>query len=105
MELFPKDHVSTGAHEPILALMPVPGDVDIVVASELMEVGRAVLRGFVTEERTTLIGSTHRVYAISEKSAMADGRASGERILAAARQKAKRFIEHGREASRESGGQ
>src|SRR3546814_10799482 len=72
--------------------MPVPGDVDIVVASELMEVGRAVLRGFVTEERTTLIGSTHRVYAISEKSAMADGRASGERILAAARQKAKRFI-------------
>ncbi|HEY9553927.1 indolepyruvate oxidoreductase subunit beta family protein [Allosphingosinicella sp.] len=92
IELFPKEHVSTGAHEPILALMPVPGDVDIVVASELMEVGRAVLRGFVTEERTTLIGSTHRVYAISEKSAMADGRASGERILAAARQKAKRFI-------------
>jgi len=92
IELFPQEHVPAGGHEPILALMPVPGDVDIVIASELMEVGRAVLRGFVTEDRTTLIGSTHRVYAISEKSAMADGRASGERILEAAERKARRFI-------------
>ena len=28
--------------------MPAPGDVDVVVASELMEAGRAILRGFVT---------------------------------------------------------
>lgn len=91
VELFPKENRSSPG-TPILALMPVPGDVDIVVASELMETGRAILRGFVTQDRTTLIGSTHRIYAISEKSAMADGRASGERILEAARQRAKRFI-------------
>ncbi|RIV75691.1 indolepyruvate oxidoreductase subunit beta family protein [Pelagerythrobacter aerophilus] len=92
IELYPEDHASVSGGEPILALMPVPGDVDIVIASELMEVGRAVLRGFVAEDRTTLIGSTHRVYAISEKSAMADGRASGERILDAAKRKARRFV-------------
>lgn len=77
--------------DPVMALMPVPGDVDIVIASELMEAGRAILRGFVSA-RTTLIASTHRVYAISEKSAMGDGRASGERILNAARERAARFI-------------
>ena len=54
--------------------MPVPGDVDIVIASELMEAGRAVQRGFVTPDRTTLIASTHRVYAMTERIALADGR-------------------------------
>ena len=91
VEMFPRDDQQI-APEPVLALMPLPGDVDIVIASELMETGRAILRGFVTDDRTTLIGSTHRIYAISEKSALADGRASSQRILDAAKQRAKRFI-------------
>ncbi|UAK22907.1 indolepyruvate oxidoreductase subunit beta family protein [Sphingomonas nostoxanthinifaciens] len=78
--------------DPVLAMMPVPGDVDIVIASELMEAGRAVLRGFVSEDRTTLIGSTHRIYAISEKVALGDGRGAAERILDAAERRARRFI-------------
>jgi indolepyruvate ferredoxin oxidoreductase beta subunit len=78
--------------DPVLAMMPVPGDVDIVIASELMEAGRAILRGFVTDDRTTLIGSTHRIYAISEKSALGDGTGSSQRILDAAGRRAKRFI-------------
>ena len=78
--------------DPVLAMMPVPGDVDIVIASELMETGRAILRGFVSKDRTTLIGSTHRVYAISEKSALGDGTGAGARILDAAERRAARFI-------------
>lgn len=78
--------------EPVLAMMPVPGDVDIVIASELMEAGRAILRGFVTDDRTTLIGSTHRVYAISEKSALGDGTGASQRVLEAATRRARRFI-------------
>ena len=90
IELFPRPE--PGGPEPVLALMPLPGDIDVVVASELMEAGRAILRGFVTSDRTVLIGSTHRVYSIGEKSAMGDGRASGERIVEAARQRARAFI-------------
>ena len=78
--------------DPVLAMMPVPGDVDIVIASELMEAGRAILRGFVSDDRTTLIGSTHRIYAISEKAALGDGTAAGARILDAAERRARRFI-------------
>ncbi|WP_326522985.1 indolepyruvate oxidoreductase subunit beta family protein [Sphingomonas sp.] len=78
--------------DPVLAMMPVPGDVDIVIASELMEAGRAILRGFVSTDRTTLIGSTHRVYAIAEKSAPGDGTAAGQRILDAAQRRSARFI-------------
>jgi indolepyruvate ferredoxin oxidoreductase beta subunit len=87
IEMFPAGSTAP----PVLALMPVPGDVDVVVASELMEAGRAILRGFVSKD-TLLIGSTHRVYAIDEKSAMGDGRASGERIIAAAHERSRRFI-------------
>jgi indolepyruvate ferredoxin oxidoreductase beta subunit len=78
--------------EPILSLTPVPDDVDIVIASELMEGGRAILRNFVSRNLTTLIASSHRVYAISEKSARADGIARSKTILDTAMKRAMRFI-------------
>jgi indolepyruvate ferredoxin oxidoreductase beta subunit len=63
-----------------------------VLASELMEAARAVQRGLVTPDRTTLIASTHRVYAIAEKIAPGDGRADPQALLAAARDAARRFV-------------
>jgi indolepyruvate ferredoxin oxidoreductase, beta subunit len=75
--------------EPVLALMPVPGEVDVVIASELMEAGRAVQRGLVTSDRTTLIASTHRVYSMTERSAPADGRVDSDALLEAARNAAR----------------
>lgn len=87
IELFPKS-----GQAPVLALSPMPGDVDILIAAELMEAGRAILRGFVERSRTTLIASTHRIYAISEKSAMGDGIANGEQVLRAAAARARNFI-------------
>lgn len=84
---------------PVLAQMPTPGDVDLVIASELMEVGRAMVRGFVSHDRTVLIGSTHRIYAISEKSAMGDGRADSTKILEAAEKRALRFVGFDMEAA------
>lgn len=77
---------------PVLALMPMPGDVDVVLASELMEAGRAVQRGFVTRERTTLIASSHRVYSIAEKSAMGDGRVDSDGLARQAREAARHFF-------------
>ena len=56
-----------GERAPVFALAPAAGDVDILIAAELMEAGRAVMRGFVTPDRTTLIASTHRTHAVSEK--------------------------------------
>ena len=66
---------------PVFALTPSPGDVDIVIAAELMEAGRAVLRRFCTVDRTTLVASTHRILAVDEKQAPGDGRADGSVVL------------------------
>src|SRR5579862_1179209 len=37
VELFPVAAAQAAGKEPVLALMPIPGEVDIVLASELME--------------------------------------------------------------------
>ncbi|WP_271911394.1 indolepyruvate oxidoreductase subunit beta family protein [Vreelandella alkaliphila] len=73
LELFPEAEAKRVGQAPVLALMPSPGDVDIVLAAEFMEAGRALERGLVTPERTTVIASSHRVYGITEKSAMGNG--------------------------------
>lgn len=70
--------------QPVFALAPAGGDVDILIAAEMMEVGRAVMRGFVTPDRTVLIGSTHRQLAVSEKTVPGDGIADAEEVRAAA---------------------
>ena len=85
LELFPEKLADLRGVQPILALTPTPGDVDVVIASELVEAGRAIQNGFVTPTRTTLIASTSRVYAIGERAAMTDGRFDSDRILDAAR--------------------
>ncbi len=59
----------------------MPGDIDLVVASELMEAGRAVQRGLVTPDRTHVVASTHRVYSMTERTALGDGRVDAEAIL------------------------
>jgi indolepyruvate ferredoxin oxidoreductase beta subunit len=92
VELYPAEEAERDGAAPVLALMPLPGDVDVVLASELMECGRAVQRGLVTPDRTTLVASTHRVYSITEKSALGDGRVDSEALLAHAEAAAKRFV-------------
>jgi indolepyruvate ferredoxin oxidoreductase beta subunit len=92
VELFPEEAARAAGKDPVLALMPVPGEVDVVIASELMEAGRAIMRGLVTPDRTTLIASTNRVYSMTEKIAMGDGRADADAFLKAGGDSAKVFI-------------
>lgn len=77
---------------PVFSLAPAAGDVDILIAAEMMEAGRAIMRGFVTPDRTTLIASTHRALAVSEKTVPGDGIASVEEVRAAAETAAARLV-------------
>ncbi len=77
---------------PILSLMPAQGEVDVVLAAELMEAGRAILRGLVTPDRTTLIASTHRLYSVAEKEKPGDAIADPNFVMEATDIAAKRVI-------------
>ncbi len=81
-----------GAPEPAFALYPTPGEVDLVIASELVEAARAVENGYVAPDRTVLVASTHRVFAIAERAAMGDGRVDSERLADAAGALARRAV-------------
>ncbi len=81
IEIFPVLARELAGKRPVLALTPGVGDIDIAVASELLEAGRVVAGGFVTPERTHLIGSLSRFYAMDEKIAMGDGRFDQDRLI------------------------
>ena len=87
IEMAPK-----GERQPVFSLMPAAGDVDVLVAAEMMEAGRAIMRGFVTPDRTTLIASTHRALAVSEKVVPGDGIASSDEVRAAIEIAAQRSV-------------
>jgi indolepyruvate ferredoxin oxidoreductase beta subunit len=84
VEIFPKTYKEIDERQPVFGLYPNPGGIDIMLVTELVEIARACQNGFVTPDRTLLIGSTRRFYAIPEKTAMGDGRLDAQRMLKAA---------------------
>jgi indolepyruvate ferredoxin oxidoreductase beta subunit len=104
VEIYPAKTSELGGKRPVMTLTPAPSYVDVMVASELLEAGRAMQNGFVTPERTTLIASTHRVYTVAEKMQMGDGRFDSEVVLKAAQTLAKRVILFDMQAQANSAG-
>ena len=98
IEMLPRGALPADGRQPVLAQMPIPGEVDIVIASELMEAGRAVQRGFVTPGRTVVIASSHRNYSADEKSAPGNGIADAAKVMEVVRAQARRLIEHDMQA-------
>lgn len=92
VEIFPARADVLAGKLPVMALVPSPGSIDLMAASELVEAGRAMQNAFVTADRTTLVASTHRVYATSEKMVPGDGRYDSQNILVAAPRLAQRAI-------------
>src|SRR4030095_9499954 len=74
VEVYPEPLAALAGRAPIFSLLPVPGCVDLVVASELLEAVRTIQAGMVSAERTMLVTSTSRTLTTAEKVALGDGR-------------------------------
>ena len=81
VEIHPQSHAELGGRTPVMSLSPVPGCLDLMVASELLEAVRAIQNGHVSPERTRLVCSTHRTLTTFEKLAPGDGRYDSARLL------------------------
>src|SRR5262245_14572749 len=79
IEILPVPSRDLGNKRPVLALTPGVGDIDIAVASELLEAGRTVANGFVTPDRTHVIALLSRIYEMDGKIAMGDRRFDQDR--------------------------
>jgi indolepyruvate ferredoxin oxidoreductase beta subunit len=104
IEMFPRPWRELDGKRPVMALSPGIGDVDVVVASELLEAARTVAAGFVTPDRTLAIASTHRSHAIAEKIAMGDGRLDVEKLAGEVTKNAREAILFDMEAAARNGG-
>jgi indolepyruvate ferredoxin oxidoreductase beta subunit len=82
IEILPVLARELNGKRPVLALTPGVGDIDVAVASELLEAGRTVANGFITPDRTTFIGSLSRFYTMDEKIAMGDERFDQDKLIA-----------------------
>jgi indolepyruvate ferredoxin oxidoreductase beta subunit len=91
VEVFPA-RLAPGAPPPVFSLYPTAGDVDVIIASELLEAGRTIEMDYASPSRTTVIASTHRLFSIAEKSAPGNGVFPREVLEAAARRLARRFV-------------
>jgi len=76
----------------VCALMPCPGDVDLVLSTEAVEAGRALQAGFITRSRTTVVSSSHRAYAVAEKASPGDVRIDPEYLLSAVAAQCQRLV-------------
>ncbi|HSD51137.1 MAG TPA: 2-oxoacid:acceptor oxidoreductase family protein, partial [Candidatus Methylomirabilis sp.] len=92
LEVPTRTNQDLGESRPEFCLYPTAGDVDLFIAPEFLELGRAIEQGFVSPSRTTVIASTHRVYSIFEKMPVGDGLYSQEDLSRAAKAFSRRLI-------------
>jgi indolepyruvate ferredoxin oxidoreductase beta subunit len=75
IEVFPHPSAELGGHRPVFSLTPVPGALDLLVSSELLETARQVGNGMSSAQRTQVISASSRSLTTAEKMQLGDGRA------------------------------
>ena len=81
LEVFPLPLAQLGGRKPVFSLNPVPGALDAMVSSELLETTRQIGNGMSTPQRTMVITSSTRTLTTQERMQLADGRADSADLL------------------------
>lgn len=81
VEVFPVPIAELGGRRPVFGLSPVPGALDALISSELLETARQIGNGMSTPERTLVISSSSRTLTTAERMQLGDGRADAQRLL------------------------
>jgi indolepyruvate ferredoxin oxidoreductase beta subunit len=86
LEVLPVPMKDLAGRRPVFSLNPVPGALDAIVSSELLETARQVGNGMATPTRTLVISSSARTLTTNERMQMADGRADSAELLKVVRE-------------------
>lgn len=74
LEIYPLPHAQLQGRLPVLGLNPLPGRLDALVSSELLETARQIGNGLASNDRTLVISASSRALTTAEKMTMGDGR-------------------------------
>lgn len=86
IEVFPVPVAELGGRLPVFSLNPVPGALDAILSSELLETARQIGNGMASPDRTLVITSSARALTTLERMQMADGRVDPAELLKAVQQ-------------------
>jgi indolepyruvate ferredoxin oxidoreductase beta subunit len=81
LEVFPVPLAQLGGRRPVFSLSPVPGALDAIVSSELLETARQIGNGMSAPLRTLVISSSARILTTAERMEPGDGRADAQRLV------------------------
>lgn len=76
----------------VFSTFPFPGEVDVLLSQEYLEMGRMLQRGFGAPDRTTVVASMHRDYTVFEKMAIGGGVVDNADLEKLAREFSEQFI-------------
>lgn len=82
LEIYPELRKHLADAEIIFGLSPLPGQIDLLISSELLEAARQVSNGLSSKSKTTVISSTGRVLTTAEKMHLGDGRVDSKELIA-----------------------
>ena len=89
VEVWPTPLNALQGQRPVFSLNPVPGALDALLSSELLETARQVSLGLVSPDRTRVFSSSGRSLTTQERISMGDGRADSAALLQLIQQQAK----------------
>ncbi|MDE2296528.1 MAG: indolepyruvate oxidoreductase subunit beta family protein [Burkholderiales bacterium] len=81
IEVFPRPDAELGGRKPVFSLTPVPGALDLLVSSELLETVRQIANGMGNAQRTQVISARSRTLTTAEKMPLGDGRADAQVLM------------------------
>ncbi|MGJ3701116.1 indolepyruvate oxidoreductase subunit beta family protein [Variovorax sp. AFSI2.2] len=81
IEVFPVPLAQLDGRRPVFSLSPVPGALDAIVSSELLETARQIGNGMSAPMRTLVISSSARIFTTAERMQPGDGRADAQQLL------------------------
>lgn len=81
IEVFPVPMKDLGGKRPIFSLNPVPGALDALVSSELLEAARQITNGLPSADRTLVLTSSARALTTMERMQLGDGRVDSANLL------------------------
>ena len=90
VEVFPRPLSQLGGKRPVFSLNPVPGALDAMVSSELLETTRQIGNGMSSPDRTLVITSSSRTFTTAERMQLADGRADSAELTKVVQQFSRR---------------
>lgn len=81
-EMYPLPIAQLGGRHPVFSLNAVPGRLDALISSELLETARAVSNGLPSPDRTLIITSSSRTLTNAERGHLGDGRLDEAALMA-----------------------